>query len=87
MKDMPDCFNCTSPYAIFYKSVFYKNKLEVSRQEKKLQPHPSSTGSHFEISHSSSLSSTGRALLLNTNMDSALSRGALRLPPAQFLHF
>lgn len=83
MKDMPDSFNCSSVYAIFEESFFYRNKLEVSGQEKKLQPHPSSTSSHFERPHNSQLSGTGRALLLNTSMDSILPRSAHRLPPAQ----
>lgn len=83
MKDMPDSFNCSSAYAIFEESFFYRNKLEVSGQEKKLQPHPSSTSSHFEKPHNSQLSGTGRALLLNTSMDSVLPHSAHRLPPAQ----
>lgn len=38
MEDMPDSFNCSSAYAIFQESVFYRNKLEVSGKEAKTSP-------------------------------------------------
>lgn len=61
VKDMPDSFNCRSVYAIFEERFSYRNKLEAWEQEKKLQPHPSSTCSLVERPCKSQISSTGRA--------------------------
>lgn len=80
MKDMSDSFNCSSAYAIFEESVFYRNKLEFSEQEKKQQPHPPLLFPFWKTTQFLSL-------CLNTSIDSALPCSAHRLPPSRFPHF